>query len=119
MTEEEQNFTIWKDNDYKIVVKVYFDDQFFIPLTNLTLYWGLGEKPNSETPLITKDSKTFDEIEITDGDEFVIYIDRTDTAEMARGKYYHEARAIDENGDVSILMTGTVTVKDVLLDIRK
>ncbi len=29
----------------------------------------------------------------------------------------HEARATNSNGDVSILMTGTVTLKDVLLDI--
>jgi len=117
MTEEEQNFILWKDNDYKLIVKVYFEPGYEMSLNDLTIYWGMGEKPNSEIPNITKSSNLITEIEITNEDEFTIYIDRTDTVDLARGKYYHEARATNSNGDVSILMTGTVTLKDVLLDI--
>lgn len=118
MTEEEQDFTIWKDKDYNIHVTVTFDEEFFTPLTNLTIVWGMSVKSESSTALITKDNALLGGITVLSDTEFLVEIDREDTADLARGKYYHEAIVIDDTDNVSIIMVGTITIKESLLPIE-
>lgn len=118
MTEENQDFPVWQDNDYRVYVTVTFDQFFATPLSSLKLLWGMAQKSDSTDIIIMKDNASLGGINVVGDDTFIIFLNREDTANLKRGKYYHEARSVDLSNNVSQLMTGHVTVKESLLNVE-
>lgn len=80
-------------------------------LAGATIEWALYDEA-SEVVALTKSTATVGDITDVDGLNglFTVALQPADTADVAAGTYYHEAKVTDSGGDVSVVFTGRVKV---------
>jgi hypothetical protein len=107
-----QDFSIYAGDDQNIAVTIKNRDGSNMNITNVTeLQWVIKRFSLSADPIITK---LLSEAEIiktdaTNGGARIVLLS-ADTQSVYPGPYYHELRVSDENGFISTVMTGTVTI---------
>lgn len=108
------DFTLYAGDDKLLTVTVTDGEGEPVDLTGAQkIRWQLGKGPG-KTPIVEK--ALGQGIEVTDGPGgiFTVTLDSADT-EALKGSYYHEAEVIDEDGNVSTVLTGTVTIEATLI----
>ncbi|MEH7093925.1 hypothetical protein [Neobacillus vireti] len=100
MTAVNQNFTMYQGDSKNLIVAV----EGVTDLIGVTLKWGLRKREYDTTNLVLKEN----EITVS-GTEIRIPLKPPDT-ETLLGTYYHECELTDQQGNVSTLFTGIVTI---------
>jgi hypothetical protein len=98
-----QNGTMFAGDSQEIVIFIDAEPE---SLVGSSFVWALMTR-NEWSILVTKSfgqGATLSESTIT------IKLDPDETEELA-GAYYHEAELTDSNGNVSTILTGTITIK--------
>ncbi|OMF35276.1 hypothetical protein BK133_11270 [Paenibacillus sp. FSL H8-0548] len=104
MTARNQNFVMYAGDTVEIEVPVANTD-----LTGVTIKWAMKRSVKGDNTLYRE---TPSGIEITDAAAgiFMIKLESIDTKDLI-GSFYHEAELMDAIGNVSTIMTGTITIK--------
>jgi hypothetical protein len=100
MTAVNQNFSMYQGESKNLIVSV----DGVTDLIGATLKWGLRKRESSTINDILKES----EITVS-GTEITIPLKPPDT-ETLLGTYFHECELTDQQGNVSTLFTGIVTI---------
>ncbi len=118
MTKENQNVVIRSGDTHTLTVTV--DDGATPPavvdITGATIWWWASRLSSngkfSATATLQKDNAGTGGITITDAlnGEFQVTLAPADTATLA-GEFYHEAQIRDGSGNISTVLTGTLTIK--------
>jgi hypothetical protein len=104
MTAKNQNFEMVAGDTKNVVVTVAGTD-----LTGATIKWALKKSVSSTVANVSK--TTSDGISISDaaGGVFTIALAPADTVNL-KNDYYHEAEVTDQQGNVSTVMTGRISI---------
>ncbi|OME86914.1 hypothetical protein BK120_08300 [Paenibacillus sp. FSL A5-0031] len=102
MAMKNQNFEMFAGDTKNVTVTVTGVD-----LTGASVKWAMKKSIYNAEPDVYKDTLTG--VTITAPDKFVIAFKPADTAALSGG-FYHEAEVTDASGNVSTLLSGTITV---------
>jgi len=114
MAHQVENFSIHAGNDIQIPVVV--EDENNGSLTDATIHWWAARSRFTTADKVTLKKSTEDGIEITDADarEFTLTLTRADTLDLLGG-YHHEFMIIDNEGNHSTVIDGTMTIERSLV----
>ncbi|MDR7237106.1 hypothetical protein J2Y02_001717 [Neobacillus drentensis] len=100
-----QNFSMYAGDSKSIIIPVTKDDGSPLNLTGAAVKWGVRKRESSTTNDILKESPAI----TVSGSEITISLAPVDT-ETLTGSYYHECELTDQQGNVSTLFVGLVTI---------
>lgn len=104
MTIENQDFTIYSGESRDVKMPIVREDGVALNLAGASFVWVFKRTPQSPENIVFKNGNT-----ISAGN-FITRLESTDTAGLS-GRYYHECKVTDQNGNISTVFTGTVNVK--------
>lgn len=104
-----QNFTMYAGDTKKIRVTVRDPEGHIIPVAEGIVRWVLKTTVKGAVTHVQKSSGQGIEFS-EDVGKFIVTVYPGETVDLPPGKYYHEAELTDSYGDVSTVMTGTVTL---------
>jgi hypothetical protein len=102
MATKNQNFEMFAGDTKAVTVTVAGVD-----LTGATVKWAMKKSIFNAEPDVYKDTAAG--ISVITADKFTIALAPADT-ELLTGTYYHEASVTDVSGNVSTVLTGTITI---------
>lgn len=103
--------------DTKVLVVPVVDENTgeVVPLDGvLTIRWHLSKNVNKRPALLTKGLSNGITVTNAPGGIFEVSLDSADTEDL-RGEFYHEAEIIDEDDNVSTVVSGTITIEPTLI----
>jgi hypothetical protein len=107
-----QDFTLYAGEDKQINFTITDENGVAIDLVGSTAVWVLARITSTPEILITKRSTVSTQIDYTDN-TYHIYLEDVDT-DLLHGKYAHELRMVNADGQESVLATGQVRIYDSL-----
>lgn len=110
MAKKEQNIEIYQHTDKIIIFTIFDENNTPKDLNEGTAKWIIAGT-NSSSIRLTKTTEN-DGI-IIDGSDVKIFLLDSDTANL-RGKFYHELRTIDKDGNDDVSAVGYITINPSL-----
>lgn len=111
MTQTAQNFTMWAGDTKTLSISVQNSAGNAQDITGATFNWALKIATGNRRTLLTKSSS--DGITITNATAgtLTVAIVTADTRSL-KGTYTHELEMTDSAGNISTVLTGTVTINE-------
>lgn len=108
---KKQDFKMYAGDTKDIVVTVKTASGAVVDLSSASVKWALKRHTHGPHDVFKKTGGGG--ITITDvlGGVFTVRLNSIDTKDLHQGRYYHEAEVTDMQGNVSTVMTGTVTLE--------
>lgn len=105
MTAINQDFSMYQGDTKNLVVSVTKDDGSELDLTGCTVKWAILKSTTNSEKLVLIETPRIR----TDNNTITIPISSTDTLNLL-GKYYHECKLIDTQGNASTIFVGYITL---------
>ena len=109
MTMINQNFTLFSGDTKYLHVDLTDSNGEAVDLTGMAIKWGVKKNVRTAT-IFLKTTPTGIDIPDPLNGRFTVKIHPLDTATLS-GVFYHEAQITDVEGNVSTVLTGTMTVE--------
>jgi len=116
MTSTVQNFTLPAGDDVTLRFTVSSDDMNST-LDNVTIYWWAARyKTSPQSDIVIKKDSATGGIAVADSVNriFDVTLSRADTLGLI-GRYYHEAKVVDDTGGYITVTTGKMTVSPTIV----
>lgn len=108
MTQKNQNFSMFSGDTKDLIVAVTDNGQA-IDLAGSSIKWAMKRSVRDVQSIIQKE--TGGGGIVASSSSFTVRLNSEDTENVVPGRYYHEAEITDVVGNVSTVMTGTITIE--------
>lgn len=109
-----QNFDLFQGDDLRVIVTVRDQSGQLVDISGAqSIRWAVARSVNAAPEI----EKTLGNgISINSPTSFFFDLEAAETAQLARGSYYHEADAVTDQGLTYTAISGRLFIRPVLLD---
>lgn len=110
------DFTMYAGDTKNVEITVTDEEGLVIDLTDCELFWELSRIVGVQPPLLDKEIGSGLTVVTAAAGRFDVRLEPEDT-ESLEGVYYHEAKLVDDQGDVSTILSGWITISPTQVQI--